>query len=83
MTERLKALNDAKADHTSLDYWHNNSFAKCPHCGHDNDVQECELYELYEEGNHDVRCEKCELDFVVNTEIEYKLSTEDQDEDDA
>jgi hypothetical protein len=75
MAERLKALKEGE--------WGNffgNSSPKCPHCGYDCDVSAHDLYRVYEEGEHEIDCPSCGLEFTVSTRVSFSFSTEDQEE---
>lgn len=78
MTERLTALKDA--DHSS-EFWGNNQ-PKCPHCGNDFDIEYNEAWHLYEEGDHEVECNSCDLMFSVAVRVTFSFSTDEQEEDD-
>jgi hypothetical protein len=60
-----------------IDYVHNND-PKCPHCDTIIDISAGELYELYEEGEHDIRCSCCEKKIVVITHVKFSFSTDEQ-----
>ncbi len=66
---------------------HNNR-VRCPKCRKEMGVQDYELYELYEEGEHLISCQNCDCDFNVETEVNYTfkspelLREEDNEEDD-
>lgn len=74
----LQALNDAGA------FGWRQFFATdkpvCPHCGTEHDISESGTYRLYEEGEHNISCENCDLDFVVKTSVVCSFSTDDQPE---
>jgi transposase-like protein len=72
--ELLKALRESD-DPTA--FWHNEQ-PKCPHCGETFDVSENECWRLYEEGEHDIECNSCGLEFTVQTHVSFSYSTEDQ-----
>lgn len=59
-----------------LDYFCNKD-PKCPHCGTEVNVGDNELWKLYEEGEHDISCPNCDLDFTVTTSVTYSFSTDD------
>jgi hypothetical protein len=77
MANRLAAL---KASEDSMEFWGNED-PKCPHCGDDFDVSENEAWEVYGEGEHELTCPSCDLDFTVETRVSYSFSTEDQPDD--
>lgn len=80
MTERLAALK--AADH-SIEFWSNDK-PKCPHCGHDYDIDESGAYHLYDadEGDHTVKCPSCDLTFSVAVRVSFSFSTDEQEEED-
>lgn len=82
MSERLKALNDAKAT-DCLAFWGLHT-PKCPHCGTDYDIGAHDAWSLYEEGDHEVECGNllCEREFTVSVMVSYTFSTDDQPDDD-
>lgn len=50
----------------------------CPHCDAEIDVSGCELYQLYDSGEHEITCPECEKTFLVVTEIQHLFSTDKQ-----
>lgn len=54
----------------------------CPHCRHTRDISEVGSWHLYEEGEHEITCERCELDYTVSTRASYSFSTNEQDDED-
>lgn len=80
MTERLAALKAARLACRELDFWGRNR-PKCPHCGYVYDIQEHGTWSLYEQGEHDIECPSCHLNYTVIAEVEYSYSTDEQDED--
>lgn len=54
--------------------WHDSS-VRCPKCRHVMDVSGSELYELYEEGEHEISCRSCDHDFTVNTRVEHSFES--------
>lgn len=68
-------LNEENAD----DYWGNDS-PKCPHCDYEIDLGSNDLYRLYEEGEHQVDCPKCDEPFMVSTRVSHSFSTDKQPE---
>lgn len=78
MPEWCEALNSGD----KWDFWGVSS-PKCPHCGEDIEVPANDLYELYEEGEHDdIECPNCERTFIVSTSISYSFDTSRQEQDD-
>lgn len=57
-----------------------NSDPLCPHCAAVYDIEEHGNYELHEEGEHEITCSFCDLDFTVNTFIVRSFSTLEQSE---
>lgn len=74
----FKALRNCIDSVDRLDFWRNDN-PKCPHCGESVDIVQHELWNLYEEGEHDVECPHCEGEFVVGTDISYSFSTDEQE----
>lgn len=71
---RLQALNAGRwADFWALDD------PKCPHCGATCSVFDNDWLALYEEGEHDVTCPGCAMDFVVSSRVSYSFSTDEQE----
>jgi hypothetical protein len=58
-----------------------NSNPKCPHCGHDCNVNDMEAWQLYEEGEHDLECPSCDGAFIVSTSVKFSFSTDEQEAD--
>ncbi len=56
---------------------------RCPHCGESIDIENHELWRLYEEGEHELECPYCGSEFRVSVEVSYSFSTDDQDMDDV
>lgn len=80
MTERLEALKKSQGDDGDCcEFWGNDE-PKCPHCGANCPVSENEWYELYEEGEHEVTCPDCDMDFIVSTNVSFSFTTQDQPE---
>lgn len=75
--ERLEALNAEPAG--SLEFW-GNKHPKCPHCAAEIDVSANDLWRIYEEGEHEIDCPICDLEFSVSTNVSYSFSTDRQDE---
>lgn len=75
MTELLKALHDGD----SWDFRYNKE-PICPHCGHECRIDSNEWYQLYEEGEQDVECPLCDAQFTVSTHVEYRFSTDEQED---
>lgn len=76
--DRLAALNAGQ----SVDFWRRDN-PKCPHCGEVFSVSKNELWSLYEEGEHDVDCGDCGLNFMVSTHVTFSFSTNEQEDEQA
>lgn len=48
---------------------------RCPKCGHHWSVWETDDHELYAEGEHDVKCDRCNHEFMIVTEITYSFES--------
>ena len=73
--ERLQALNN----NDSMDFWGLDQ-PRCPHCGETYCISTNGTWRLYEEGEHTVTCDHCDLDFTVSTRVTYSFSTDCQEE---
>lgn len=51
----------------------------CPHCGNICEINDCELWYLYEEGDHEVNCPDCGFDFMVCSQASWRFSTDEQE----
>lgn len=72
---RLHALKSGD----SFDFrW--NKHPVCPHCGHEARIEHNEWWQLFEEGEQDVECPLCDRRFTVSTHVEYRFSTDEQEE---
>lgn len=47
------------------------SKVRCPGCGHNWSVGDGDQYELYEEGEHEVSCDNCDLKFEITTYVSH------------
>lgn len=79
MTKRFAALKAARLSNRELGFW-GRAVPKCPHCGHDYDIQVHEAWRLYEEGAHEIECPSCDLEYVVSVDVSYSYSTDEQEE---
>ncbi|MGL4756848.1 MAG: hypothetical protein ACRCXB_31255 [Aeromonadaceae bacterium] len=52
----------------------------CPHCGNECNIDECELWNLYEESVHSVSCPHCDMDFNVSSHARWSFSTDEQED---
>lgn len=57
-----------------------NDLPKCPYCNYDINIDEHELYELYEEEISHILCPNCEKEMEVETITSYKFTTREIDE---
>lgn len=73
--KRLEALN---AGH-KLDFWGNDE-PVCPHCAYIYEISDHDAWELYDEGDHEIECPSCELEFTVYTRVKHSFSTDEQEE---
>jgi len=48
---------------------------RCPYCKCKIDVHENELYNLYEEGEHEINCMRCNGTFEVSTSVSYSFKS--------
>jgi hypothetical protein len=78
MGERLTALRESD---DSMEFWGNDS-PKCPHCAVDYRVEDNDAWRIYEEGEHELTCVNCGLDFTVSTRVSYSFDTERQPDED-
>lgn len=62
-----------------IDYVQNDD-PRCPHCDNIIDISANEIYELYEEGDHEITCGCCEKAILVRTNVKYTFSTDEQPE---
>lgn len=75
----LEALKKAKELGTDIrDFFAMNN-PVCPHCGAAHEISQAGTYRLYEEGEHDLTCEVCDLDFTVSTRVNYSFNTDNQE----
>lgn len=75
--KRLDALESGGSWKFSL-----NASPKCPHCGDDYDINDHEAWNLYEEGEHQIECPSCDLEYAVSVGVSYNYSTDEQEEED-
>ena len=52
----------------------------CPHCGHECLIDECEFWNLYQEGDHEEHCPSCGYEFKIVTHARYSFSTDEQED---
>jgi len=54
---------------------------KCNHCKTEINIQDEELFNLYEEGLHDIECPNCEKTIYVNSIATFEFEVCDEDGD--
>lgn len=64
-----KSLEEDKGE-----VWHDDK-VRCPKCRHLMQVHGSELYDLYDEGEHDVSCQNCDHDFTVSTRVSHSFQS--------
>jgi uncharacterized Zn-finger protein len=85
MGEKLAALKSARdgSGRAHFTDFIANKEPKCPHCGEEIDVNEHEMYQLYDDQDQDIDCPLCGEQFHVQVHVSYSYSTDDQpDEED-
>ena len=48
---------------------------RCPACRHQWDVADFDVFDLYEEGRHEIMCPECEHEFTVSTDVSYTFTS--------
>ena len=48
-------------------------YVRCPKCQDKFSARESEMYELYEEGGHEILCQECDHEFEVVTNVSYSF----------
>lgn len=82
-TDKLPPLPEALYEALKSGDWGDFSYndePKCPHCGEVHGIERNESWRLYEEGEHEIRCTSCDMDFSVSTHIKYAFSTDTQED---
>ncbi len=51
----------------------------CPHCGSIYNIHDHEAWELYNEGDYDIECGGCDLEFNVVVGVIHHYTTLDQE----
>ena len=74
---RLDECEDCKVLRRSKYAISHSTFVRCPHCKHEINVHENELYELYSEGYHEISCTVCDKSFEVETRVTYSFESPD------
>ena len=74
-TAKLEALKSGDR----LDFMLNDE-PSCPHCGYTYRINDNDAWSLYEEGEHEVECPTCELEFTVYTHVRHSFSTDVQED---
>lgn len=72
---RLAALNDRG----SCDFSYEKN-PRCPHCGETCRIEDQEWWHLFDEGEHEVECPHCDLQFTVSTRVTHHFSTDEQED---
>lgn len=78
MNEKFKALKESP--NKWWDFGGIREGPKCPHCGHQHEINGDELYFLYDEANspHEMECSMCDEEFSVDVLATYSFSTDNQ-----
>ena len=71
-----------KAAESALDFWGLDQ-PKCPHCGADYDASANDAWQIYEEGEHELDCPVCEMQFTVSTRVSHSFSTDEQPDEES
>jgi len=50
----------------------------CPYCDITIDIHQYELYDLYEDGHHEINCPDCKKAIKVVSDATFKFSTNEQ-----
>jgi DNA-directed RNA polymerase subunit RPC12/RpoP len=50
------------------------SRVRCPSCNYSIDLRD-DFYELYEEGEHEIYCLRCDYEFTVSTMVSYTFTS--------
>lgn len=82
----FRALRDARNKVSILSRWnfsHEESGPRCPHCAHSCEICSNELWNLNEEGHHEVDCPECGGKFTCVTSVTYTYSTDEQEDEDG
>lgn len=66
-------------EENTIEYWSNKN-PKCPYCDYDIDIDDNELWELYEEGEHAIDCPMCDKSIAVIANAKWSFSTDEQEE---
>ena len=51
------------------------SIFRCPSCRHTSTPERAELYELYDDGEHEITCDRCDHTFSVETHVSYTFTS--------
>ena len=52
-----------------------NKYVRCPKCRNIFDPGNSEMPSLFEEGDHEIYCDKCDHEYVVSTYIEFSFTS--------
>lgn len=66
---------DCKTMRNSNSNVYHNSHIRCPACSHVTHPYEADIYEVYQEGDHLIRCEECDHEFMVSTSVKYTFES--------
>lgn len=70
-----EAINSCQS---KLDFKYN-ELPKCPHCGEDFDVDDFDMQNVYEEGEHEEFCQHCGFEVLISTHVSWRFSTANQE----
>lgn len=76
-TKRLAALEAGDP----WDFFANDS-PKCPHCGDDYSINDSDAWELYQEGEHEIKCPGCDHTYTATAQVSFSYSTNEQEDED-
>lgn len=60
---------------TSKDAVGHDKNIRCPRCKVETDPYEFEMYELFQDGDHDVTCQECNYTFEISTIVRYSFTS--------
>ena len=66
-------------EENSIDYAYNNE-PLCPFCDYSMDINASELFQLYEDGDHELNCPNCAKLVKVQSNVTFDFSTDEQDD---
>lgn len=50
-------------------------YIRCPHCEFRHQPSECDMYEAYQDGDHEVDCHSCGERFEFSTSVSYSFES--------